>query len=368
MTGLRISELIHIKIGDFFYENHHAEPQPTNHSRGNSTQYYTNRKENYASALAEKIMQKDKVDSHDLSFFHLPYAKLLCSILGKGGKQRLIFLSPRVQKTLAQYLSTFSSAYGVKALKKQAIKDQLGTQRNQKDQSQGTTNHKNQRGYDPLDVHQETEEIIEKRSEERAEEDVKSEVFKEKKREIKEWQDLDGHVRKNKKRINKKSSTKNMQDQPIQDQYLSQSIHNTQTKNQPIQNQYLSQSIHNTQTKNQPIQNQYLSQSIHNTQTKNQPIQNQYLFHNNSAQGFLSRQQVGRFLKELATALNFDCSIISPHLLRHSFANHLLHQGVDILALRNAMGHSSVNSTQRYLHSIDDDLVGLLRECHPLGQ
>jgi integrase/recombinase XerD len=82
----------------------------------------------------------------------------------------------------------------------------------------------------------------------------------------------------------------------------------------------------------------------------------------------LSRQRFGQFLKELAVDTGIDPERISPHVLRHSFASHLLHHGADLRIIQELLGHSDIRNTQIYTHVLDEKLKSLVLEHHPLAK
>ena len=95
---------------------------------------------------------------------------------------------------------------------------------------------------------------------------------------------------------------------------------------------------------------------------------NIYLFCTQSQHGFLTRQQVGRILKKLATSVGLNTEIISPHLLRHAFATHLLEHDVDMLSLKTALGHNSIATTQKYTHMMHNNVIHLVEKYHPISR
>jgi len=92
-----------------------------------------------------------------------------------------------------------------------------------------------------------------------------------------------------------------------------------------------------------------------------------WLFPSKSKLGHITRQQIGLILKQLATDCNIDVERISPHILRHSFASHLLNKGIDLRVLQELLGHSDISTTQIYTHIADDRLKEIVFNMHPLA-
>jgi integrase/recombinase XerD len=92
------------------------------------------------------------------------------------------------------------------------------------------------------------------------------------------------------------------------------------------------------------------------------------MFPSRGKDGFLTRARFGQMLNELAIEAGIDHRRVSPHVLRHSFASHLLAHGADLRALQQMLGHSDISTTQIYTHVLDERLKSLVNEAHPLAQ
>ena len=96
--------------------------------------------------------------------------------------------------------------------------------------------------------------------------------------------------------------------------------------------------------------------------------QSKWLFASFGEDGHLTRQHAARELKELAVAAGLRPEQVSPHVLRHAFASHLLHNGADLRVVQTLLGHADISTTQIYAHVLDERLKSLVRDLHPLGE
>ena len=96
-------------------------------------------------------------------------------------------------------------------------------------------------------------------------------------------------------------------------------------------------------------------------------IASAWLFPSDSESGHMTRQAFARDLKELASEAGLSPRLISPHVLRHAFASHLLQGGADLRIVQQLLGHADIGTTQIYTHLPDERLKGLVRDLHPLS-
>ncbi len=93
-----------------------------------------------------------------------------------------------------------------------------------------------------------------------------------------------------------------------------------------------------------------------------------WLFPSFGESGHLTRQHFARDLRELAAASGLAPRLVSPHVLRHAFASHLLHNGADLRIVQTLLGHTDISTTQIYTHVVEERLKSLVRDLHPLAE
>ncbi|MEH6402222.1 MAG: site-specific tyrosine recombinase XerD [Sneathiella sp.] len=92
-----------------------------------------------------------------------------------------------------------------------------------------------------------------------------------------------------------------------------------------------------------------------------------WLYPSHGKEGHLTRQRFGQMLKALAMESGIPPSRVSPHVLRHAFASHLLSNGADLRSLQKMLGHADISTTQIYTHVLAERLVELVQNHHPLA-
>lgn len=93
-----------------------------------------------------------------------------------------------------------------------------------------------------------------------------------------------------------------------------------------------------------------------------------YLFPSYGKNGYVTRQRFGQLLKQLAQSAGLDQSKVSPHVLRHAFACHLLAGGADLRSLQSLLGHSHITTTEIYTQIDQSAAEQLVLTKHPLAK
>ena len=93
-----------------------------------------------------------------------------------------------------------------------------------------------------------------------------------------------------------------------------------------------------------------------------------FLFPANSRSGHVSREVFFRLIKKIAAHAGLKSSEISPHVLRHAFATHLLTNGADLRVIQSILGHSDLSTTEVYTHLAGSELKTLIELKHPLAK
>ena len=92
-----------------------------------------------------------------------------------------------------------------------------------------------------------------------------------------------------------------------------------------------------------------------------------WLFPADSASGHMTRQGFARDLKIVASAAGLSPARVSPHVLRHAFASHLLQNGADLRVVQDLLGHADISTTQIYTHVLDERARAMVRDLHPMN-
>jgi integrase/recombinase XerD len=93
-----------------------------------------------------------------------------------------------------------------------------------------------------------------------------------------------------------------------------------------------------------------------------------FLFPSRSAEGYLTRRRCHQMLKDLALKAGLDPEKLSPHVLRHAFATHLVEGGADLRSVQTMLGHADIATTQIYTHVASDRLTSVMEAAHPLSR
>jgi len=93
-----------------------------------------------------------------------------------------------------------------------------------------------------------------------------------------------------------------------------------------------------------------------------------YLFPSRGAEGHITRRRCHQMLKELAVDAGVDPDKLSPHVLRHAFATHLVEGGADLRSVQTMLGHSDISTTQIYTHVASERLKRVVNTAHPLAK
>lgn len=93
-----------------------------------------------------------------------------------------------------------------------------------------------------------------------------------------------------------------------------------------------------------------------------------FLFPSRSKSGHMTRERFAQILKDLAVEAGLMPSYISPHVLRHAFATHLLANGADLRSVQTLLGHADISTTQIYTHVLDERMKALVFDMHPLAK
>jgi integrase/recombinase XerD len=92
-----------------------------------------------------------------------------------------------------------------------------------------------------------------------------------------------------------------------------------------------------------------------------------WLFPSDGESGHLTRQAFARDLKTVAAAAGLNADKVSPHVMRHAFASHLLQNGADLRIVQDLLGHADISTTQIYTHVLDERAKAMVRDLHPLA-
>ena len=94
---------------------------------------------------------------------------------------------------------------------------------------------------------------------------------------------------------------------------------------------------------------------------------NLFLFPSSGKSGHMTRERFAQLLKDLAIKAGLPPAKISPHVLRHAFATHMLANGADLRSVQTLLGHADISTTQIYTHVLDERMKALVFDMHPLA-
>jgi integrase/recombinase XerD len=100
---------------------------------------------------------------------------------------------------------------------------------------------------------------------------------------------------------------------------------------------------------------------------RDDPRDSRWLFPGRDPRRAMTRQGFALLLKQVALAAGLDPARVSPHVLRHSFASHMLARGADLRSLQMLLGHADIATTQIYTHVLAERLQRLVAAHHPLA-
>jgi integrase/recombinase XerD len=98
------------------------------------------------------------------------------------------------------------------------------------------------------------------------------------------------------------------------------------------------------------------------------PAASRFLFPSRGREGHLTRRRCHQMLKDLAVKAGIDPLRLSPHVLRHAFATHLVEGGADLRSVQTMLGHADIATTQIYTHVAGDRLKRTVEAAHPLAR